>query len=111
VKLKENFSANNNYYEILGSTLSFLQSRYSLEKISKKLQKFTELDFLGLKKILKLKKLSLEDEEELMCWFNKKHTRLSELQSQIDSLDREIDEMVFDLYELTDEEREIVLAS
>jgi predicted nucleic acid-binding Zn-ribbon protein len=87
-----------------------LKSRYSLEKIPKKLQKFTELDFDSFKKVLKLKKLSLEDEEELMSWFNKKHTALSDLQSQIDSLDREIDEMVFDLYGLSDEEREIVLA-
>lgn len=94
----------------LNDLVKFLQSRYSLEKIPKKLQKFTELDFDSFKKVLKLKKLSLEDEEELMSWFHKKHTALSELQSQIDSLDAEIDEMVFDLYGLSEEEREIVRA-
>ncbi len=98
------------YNDVLQQTLSFLESRYSLEKMPKKLQKITELNFDSFKKALKLKKLSLEDEEELMSWFNKKHTVLSDLQSQIGSIDREIDEMVFDLYELTDEEREIVLA-
>ena len=101
---------NEDYYSSINDLLKFLKSRYSLEKIPKKLQKFTELNFDGFKKVLKLKKLSLEDEEELMSWFNKKHTALSDLQSQIDSLDREIDEMVFDLYGLTDKEREIVLA-
>jgi len=45
-----------------------------------------------------------------MTYFNKKHAALSELKSQMDTLDVEIDEMVFDLYGLTDEEREIVLA-
>jgi len=43
-----------------------------------------------------------------MTWFTNKHKTLSELQQQIDALDAEIDEMVFDLYRLSEEEREIV---
>ncbi len=97
------------YYTTLQQTLDLLQSEYWLDKIPKKLQKFTELDFETFVKTLKLKKLSLDQKEELMAYFNKKHKLLSDLQSQIDTLDSEIDEMVFDLYGLSEEERRIVL--
>jgi hypothetical protein len=86
-----------------------LQERYSLKKDKAKLQSFCGLVFSDFKKQLKVKKLSLEDEEELLSYFTKKKTQLLELKAQIDATDREIDEMVFDLYGLTDEERKIVL--
>ena len=107
-KADDMLTLNEEYNASLQQTLSFLQSEYWLEKIPKKLQKFTELDFDGFKKVLKLKKLSLTEKEELMTWFTNKHKTLSELQQQIDALDAEIDEMVFDLYRLSEEEREIV---
>ena len=109
-KADQMLALNKEYHEALNQTLSLLQSEYWLEKIPKKLQKFTELDFDTFKKTLKIKNLSLDKKEELMTYFNKKHAALSELKSQMDTLDVEIDEMVFDLYGLTDEEREIVLA-
>ena len=89
--------------------LEVLAERYSLTSYSKKLQSFYELEFPEFKKQLKLKKLSLTEEEELLARFTKKKNELLELKSQIDATDREIDEMVFDLYGLTDEEREVVL--
>jgi hypothetical protein len=88
-----------------------LKGRYSLENTPKKLQNFIELEFPEFKKQLKIKKLSLEDEEELLSYFTKKKTQLLELKAKIDATDREIDEMVFDLYGLTDEERKVVLDS
>lgn len=102
-------SLNKEFYEALQIALDLLASKYWLKKISKKLQAFYELEFQEFKKQLKIKKLSLEDEEELLSYFTKKKTQLLELKAKIDATDREIDEMVFDLYELTDEERKVVL--
>lgn len=99
------------FYDSLNVSLELIQGKYWLDKVSKKLQSFYELEFPEFKKQLKIKKLSLEDEEELLSYFTKKKTYLLELKAKIDATDREIDEMVFDLYGLTDEERKIVLDS
>ncbi len=98
------------YQEKLNFTLRFLQSKFSIEKLSNKLHKFRELDFAWFLKELKVKKLPLDAEVELMRYFEKEKAEIMNLKSQIDALDRQIDDMVFDLYGLTDEERKIVLA-
>lgn len=52
--------------------------------------------------------LSAHNEAEWMEYFTKKQTEAHALQSEIDRLDREIDEMVYDLYGLSEEERKVV---
>ena len=93
----------------INTTLEFLQTRFGVDKPSKKLQKFWELDFAEFKKALKIKKMPMSEEEELLTWFKSKQNEILDLKSQIDKCDREIDEMVFDLYGLSDEERRVVL--
>jgi len=97
--------------EKLDFTLRFLQSKFSIEKPSSKLSKFRELDFAWFLKELKVKKLPLDTEAELMRYFEKEKTEVIALKTQIDTLDKQIDDMVFDLYGLTEEERKIVLDS
>ena len=63
--------------------------------------------FLGELKKQKVK-LSLEEEAEWMDYFTKKQTEAHALLSEIDRLDREIDEMVYELYGLTEEEVKVV---
>jgi hypothetical protein len=46
-----------------------------------------------------------------MDYFESKKKEILDLKSQIDTTDRQIDEMVFDLYGLTEEERRVVLES
>jgi len=53
-------------------------------------------------------KLSLDQKEDLQKWFKKKQKELSDLQSKIDKLDREIDQEVYKLYGLTKEEIDII---
>jgi hypothetical protein len=48
--------------------------------------------------------LSLEDEAEWMQYFNKKKTEAKALQSEIHRIDKEIDQMVYALYGLSQEE-------
>ena len=43
-----------------------------------------------------------------MDYFTKKQTEAHALLSEIDRLDREIDEMVYELYGLTEEERKVL---
>ncbi len=95
--------------------LNFIKQKYNLEKITKKLQKFYELDFNEFMKQMNkgacflVQKISMEEEMELMNLFNTKSQTLKDLKTEIDKQDKIIDEMVFDLYELTEEERKIVL--
>ena len=87
-----------------------LQSKFPIEKPSKKLQNWPELDFKGFLAELKKKKvkLNLEEEAEWMAYFNKKKDEAKALQDEITRIDREIDQMVYELYGLTEEEIAIV---
>lgn len=59
---------------------------------------------LGKKKI----KLSLAQEAEWEDYFTAEQAKALEIKKQIDTTDREIDRMVYALYELTEEEVKIV---
>ena len=62
-------------------------------------------------KELKLKKLPIDTEAELMRYFEKEKAEILLLQAQRNDLDKTIDDMVFDLYGLTEAERKVVLES
>jgi type I restriction-modification system DNA methylase subunit len=82
----------------------------NIEKISKKLEAFYEHDFKTFLKELKKKKitLSLIEQDEWEAYFNDYKTELTDLQTQIDNTDKEIDKMVYELYGLTEEEIAVV---
>ena len=79
-------------------------------KITTALQTFDQLDFKGFVAELKKQKikLSLVQQDEWEDYFNQYRQACQELTSQIASTDNEIDQRVYDLYGLTQEEREIV---
>jgi len=87
-----------------------LQRKFNLEELPGKLQNWyllTYSDFikeLGKKKI----KLSLSDEAEWEDYFIQESKKALEIKHQIDITDKEIDQMVYQLYGLTDEEIKIV---
>ena len=76
------------------------------------LQTFDQLDFKGFVSELKKQKikLSLVQQDEWEDYFNQYRQACHELLEQIKATDNEIDQRVFDLYGLTPEEREIVIA-
>lgn len=95
--------------------LKYLQSQYSIEKLSKKLQNWHELEFgefiTELNKAIKKaggEKLSKMDEMEWMEVFETKKAEAQTLKAEIDKTDKEIDEMVYALYGLTEEEIKII---
>ena len=80
-------------------------------KITTALQTFDQLDFRGFVSELKKQKikLSLVEQDEWEDYFNQYRQACQELSEQIKATDNEIDNKVFDLYGLTQEEREIVI--
>ena len=87
-----------------------------LEKVPTKLQKFEELDFDDfVKEYAKAKKLKFVDKleernfkNEWQRLFENDKKEVLEIQNQINITDKEIDQMVYKLYDLTPDEIKIV---
>ena len=80
-------------------------------KITNALQQFDAMDFKGLTAELKKQKikLTLTQQDEWEDYFNQRVAECQELTAQITATDNEIDNRVFDLYGLTEEERKVVI--
>ncbi|MDB2385515.1 BREX-1 system adenine-specific DNA-methyltransferase PglX, partial [Polaribacter sp.] len=114
---KVNFMLNINekFLKVSVNFQNYLKSQFQLEKLSKKLQNWHELDFgefiKELNKAIKVnkqEKLTKLQEMEWMEVFEIKKVAAQTIKIQIDQTDKEIDQMVYKLYGLTDEEIEIV---
>lgn len=79
-------------------------------KITTALQNFDQIDFKGFLAELKKQKikLTLSQQDEWEEYFNCRSKECQELTAQIAATDNEIDRRVYDLYDLTEEERNIV---
>ena len=103
----------------------YLQSQYAIDKLTRKLENWYELNFgdfikeinKAIKTINKerikselpsIKELTKLDEMDWMDVFETKKAEAQALKQQIDSTDREIDVMVYELYGLNEEEIAIV---
>lgn len=82
-------------------------------KITSSLQAFDTMDFKGFVAELKKQKikLTLSQQDEWEEYFNQRVAECQTLSAQIQATDNEIDNKVFDLYGLTEEERKIVMTS
>ena len=103
------------------SFLSLLKSKFKLESLSKNLLSWDLLVFSEfLSELEKLRKksakeneinyakLSLGEESEWIEYFNSQKEIVKKLKTAINKTDKEIDQMVYELYGLTKEEIEIV---
>ncbi len=90
--------------------LKRIKSNFEFEKISTKLEKFYDFDFKTFVKELKKQKvkLSLVQQDEWEEYFNAYKAEINKLQSQISATDKEIDQMVYELYCLTEDEIAII---
>jgi hypothetical protein len=97
-------------FVIIGNLIRLIQSKFSIDKPSIKLENWPSLDFKGfLGELTKAKvKMSLSEEAEWMAYFKEQKQKALALQSDITRLDREIDQLVYELYGLTAEEIRIV---
>lgn len=87
-----------------------IQRKFELEELPKKLQDWYKLSYAEFIKELTKKKviLSLSQEAEWEDYFMQESKKALELKAIIDATDKAIDTMVYKLYELTDEEIQIV---
>jgi type I restriction-modification system DNA methylase subunit len=88
----------------------FINTTYRPKKISSKLKEFYTLSFVDFVKELKNQKAALtkKDEFDLMSLFEEQKSQALSLKNQINKTDNEIDQMLYDLYGLTEEEIRIV---
>jgi len=109
-KAEKMLELNKEFYNGKDKFITMLKSDFSLEKISKKLQKWYELDWSEFEDELKKKKISLlgNKKDDWFDRFNRMSKDLLKLRSEIDKTDEEINKMVYDLYGLTNEEIGIV---
>ena len=82
-------------------------------KITSALQQFDTMDFKGFVAELKKQKikLTLSQQDEWEDYFTERVAECQEISAQITATDNEIDNRVFDLYGLNEEEREIVMTT
>ena len=109
-KADQMLSLNKELQELSAKYQRNLQREFSLETLSKKLQNWYELSFADfLKELAKAKlNLTLSQKAEWEDYFLAEQQKAISIKSQIDQTDKEIDQMVYQLYGLTEEEIEIV---
>ena len=90
--------------------ISFLQNNLPGVKITGSLEAFDTLDFASFVSELKKQKiiLSLVQQDEWLDFFNKYKSDCNDLSTQIAATDKEIDERVYALYGLTEEEIKLI---
>ena len=109
-KANQMLTLNKELYESTQKFQRMLQRKFDLDELPGKLQNWYLLSYkefiaeLGKKKV----KLTLAQEAEWEDYFNTEKAKAIDNKKQIDDTDREIDRMVYALYELTDEEVKIV---
>lgn len=99
--------------EVLVQTSKFLkllQTKFPTLTVNNKLQAWhTQSGSTFLKELEKQKiKLPLAEQQEWLEYFETEKAKAVGLQTMIDETDKAIDEMVYELYELTEEERAVV---
>ena len=126
VKASEKYSSIiDSLHAISDSLIRYVVGTFSLEKISRKIENWHNLDFgdfiQELNKAIKknnkvlvskgkeaVPTLTKKEEFEWLELFEENKKKAIELQNQIDQTEREIDRMVYELYELTEEDIAIV---
>ena len=90
--------------------LAGLKDNLNLENSSKKLENFYEIDFKGFLKELEKQKIMLSPlkQEDWRDYFDKYKSEALDIYNQIQKTDKQIDNLVFELYGLTEEEIQIV---
>jgi hypothetical protein len=91
-----------------------IQSEFDIKKSENLKETWFEVEFSefskALEKLIKPDKLSLSQKSEWMQHFEKEKSKALELKNRINLIDHEIDQKVYELYELTPEEIKLVEA-
>lgn len=101
---------NKELQEVKQKFIKSIQRKFEIESLPNKLQDWYLLSYKEFIKELEKKKikLSLSQEAEWEDYFVQESKIANEIKNKIEQSDKEIDTMVYKLYELTDEEIEII---
>jgi hypothetical protein len=101
---------NKKYYEKKYIFLELLKSNYLIKKETNKLKYFYNYEFKDL--LIELKKqkidIKLSGQTELLDLFNKYKKEIIDLKQKIDFTENEIDQLVYNLYNLTSDEIKLI---
>ena len=88
----------------------YIAAKHSPKAISERLSGFYAIDFKAFLSELKTQRVKLtpKQEMELMPLFNEKAKELVDLSNTIEKLENELDQMIYQLYNLTPDEISIV---
>lgn len=103
-------SKSKNLLEIKTKFIKLLNIKYSNFKISNKIENWLSIDFkMLLAELEKQKiKLSIVEQSEWLEYFEREKGKAAELQNEIAKINKEIDQMVYELYGLTEDEIRVV---
>jgi hypothetical protein len=107
----EMLELNKNFQIEINSFNDWIMQTFKIEKLSQKLEKYYELSFENFLNEVKKKKVNVKSRENYQTLkeeFEKSITIINLLLQQIKETDKEIDQMVYDLYGLTPEEIKII---
>ncbi|WP_310555088.1 Eco57I restriction-modification methylase domain-containing protein [Flavobacterium sp.] len=105
----------NDFNKLLTKLTNYFSGQYKLEKLTKKLENWHELNFsefiAELNKAIKATgqpQLTKKDEFDWIELFEENKAKAQNLKSQIETIENKIDKMVYELYGLSEEEIEII---
>ena len=109
-KAEKMIELNSRLYDETQKALELIELECKTKKITQKLEQFY---ILGLNPFIEElekqgAKLTLAQKEDLITWYKTKSDLLSSIKAEIDRTDHEIDQEVYNLYGLTDEEIKII---
>lgn len=109
-KAKTILMLNENLQNVSSKFIDLLQSELSIEKLTKKTENWHILEWSDFEKELKKLKITLtgEQKEDWFERFNRLKTEAQTLKATIDKTVKEIDQMVYALYELSNEEITVI---
>jgi len=96
----------NDFIQKIKISCDFLSHEYNLTKITKKIAKFYNFSWESFSNELNNQKIRLDinQKEKLFIWFIKKQKELKDLEIEINKIDYEIDQIVYKLYKITEDE-------
>ena len=109
-KAERMIELNKSLQEETKKAIELIELEYKPKKISQNLMSFYTLGLNPFIEELEKQgvKLSLTQKEDLISWYKTKSELLNKIKSEIDTLDRQIDQEVYKLYNLTPEEIQII---
>ena len=109
-KAERMIELNKSLQEETKKAIELIELEYKPKKVSQNLLSFYTLGLNPFIEELEKQgvKLSLTQKEDLISWYKTKSDQLNKIKSEIDTLDRQIDQEVYKLYNLTPEEINLI---